>query len=287
MNIKNIFKKITLFHIVILIISIAISILVVPHIIEDLFGDKVTIGSSKDGVPTERFTSSQLATAQEALKNGITFTDPQNDWYIIAPGTTQPYGRPDNPDTYPLGWTDVKSISIGANGTYLYVKFEFWDEFPFEQPVYNGDAITGVGGKIEQFTFTKADGTEDTADLGAGVDWIADQNSGRIQTILGQSAMISPIGVDEYSETVYERYTGAGLIAGGPGYNYVLSAFPLSLLNLQLGDTVTFALSSETGSTTYHHEAIDFLLSDSRESKEKNSTRYTLGSDTYELIEPY
>ena len=82
------------------------------------------------GEPTKAFTEAQLKAANTALASGVEINDPQNDWVKVPKGTKQPDGRYDNDQPYPLGWTDYRSLSIGADQNYIYFKYRFWGEFP-------------------------------------------------------------------------------------------------------------------------------------------------------------
>jgi hypothetical protein len=177
-------------------------------------------------------------------------------------------------------------VSVGADQHYIYFKFQFWGVFPQKAVTYNGDLIRGTGAKITSFTFVNSEGNKDSADLGAGPWYVTTENAKWVTTnraTLGQSAMISPTGKDDKMETIFKVNTGAGMVDGGPGCDYILSAFPISLFNLKLGDEVTFDSSTETGSTIFHHEALDLLL-DKPGDKFGETIKYKLGSDYYEIV---
>lgn len=244
----------------------------------------IRIDTGKDRL-TRGFTDAELAAANLALANGIKIDDPQNDWYKFPPGSVQPDGRPDNSNPYPLGWTEFRSVSVGADENYIYFKFQFWDVFPKEAVIYNGDLIRSIGAKIESLSFVNSEGNNDSADLGDGI-WYADFNNESMpasQSTVGHGSMISPIGRDEHMETIFKNMTGAGMVAGGPGFDYLLGAYPLSLFNLKLGDEVTFHSSTETGSAIFHHEALDILL-DVPNSKFGETISYKLGSNHYDIV---
>lgn len=236
----------------------------------------VRVDGGKDG-KGRAFTKSELSAANAALAKGISIEDPQNDWYKFPTGSIQPDGRPDNSDPYPLPWTDFRSVSVGADANYIYFKFRFWGQFPKEQITYNGDEMGSPGGKITSFTFTNNEGVLDSADLGGGIIYDSDP-------FIGCGAMISPQGLDETMETIFKIHTSEGMAEGGPGADNIICAFPLKLFNLKLGDSVTFDSSTETGSTKFHHEAMDNLL-DVPGSKFGNKVKYILGTDKYEVIE--
>ena len=246
-------------------------------------GTVISTGKDRQG---RGFTDAELAAADKALANGIRIEDPQNDWYRFPPGSMQPDGRPDNSNPYPLGWTDFRSVSVGADENYLYFKFQFWDIFPQKVMPINGDLIHSMGAKIESLSFINNEDKIDTADLGSGIWYVEMQNETWVpadQGILGHDAMISPTGRDELQETIFKMLTSAGMVAGGPGFDYIFSAYPLSLFNLKSGDEITFHSSTETGSTVFHHEALDVLL-DKPNSKFGETIKYRLGSNHYEIV---
>jgi hypothetical protein len=241
------------------------------------------------GDKSQPFTEKQLEAGNLALQDGIKIDDPQNDYFKFPLHHFQPDGRPDNDNPYPLNYTDLRSLSIGADQDYLYVKFQFWGEFPEKSPYYNGDLIWSVGGKIEDFNFTNSEGKQDSAELGDSVWFVGNNEKGEISPVeqpsIGQLSLISPTGKDEKMEMVYKTWNGSGMIAGGPGYDYLIGAYPLRLFGIKLGDNVTFSASTETGSTVYHHVCIDFILG--KEGYLGGSTiKYKLGDNKYEIIKP-
>jgi len=245
------------------------------------------VQNEDNGEHTGQFSDAQLQQANLALSSGITIEDPENDFYHFPENSVQPGGKPDNPDPYPFSYTDLRSLTVGADQDYLYTKFQFWGQFPDEPAIYNGDALSSITAKSESFTFINGENNEDSAQLGDQVVFIENQEGGNTEPsehpTLVHAAMITPNGYDEEMETVYETNTAAGMVSGGPGYDYVLSAYPLRIFDINLGDEVTFSFSTETGSNTYHHEALDLLLG--REGSKFGATiRYRLGDNAYEVL---
>lgn len=243
------------------------------------------------GEMPKTFTSSMLKRANDAFSKGINIEDKENDWYLPAEGTMQ-WDKPDNPKPYPFGWTDFKNVSLGADEEYIYVRFVFYDKFPNKMPSYNGDDIFSTGAKIADMYFINSNGKSDSAEMGIGVGWVRftgdEKTSGYYamdQADLGQLAMISPNGTDEHSETIYAKMEGAGYVAGGAGYNYLLSAFPLSNFGISLGDEVNLTISTETGSNKWHHESIDNIL-DVPGSKSGGVIVWKLGENSYKIEAP-
>ena len=238
------------------------------------------------GEPPREFTKEELKLAETALNKGIKIEDPQNDWYRFPNNSIQPDGRPDNPNPYPFEYTDLKSVSLGADEKYLYIKYEFWGVFPNKMQFYNGDGITAVGGKIEEFAYLN-NGTNDSAELGEGVGY-AEPNgkektpecSAANKPSLGHLAMISVIGEDQFRELIFKKKEGKGMVFGGVGYNYLLEAYPLEEFGISYGQEVAFSSSTETSSCKYHHEVVDVLEG---EGKTSARIKWKLGSDKYEI----
>lgn len=238
-------------------------------------GDFTTTGETKS------FSTKQLADANSALESGIKIDDPENDWLKIAKGTTQSDGKEDNPNPYPFGWTDLKSLNVGADENYLYIKFNLYDRFPSKSLSYNGDKMDGGSLKINYFTFTNSEGKKDWADIITSMS-LREQGDGELMPSEIVS-MISPKKNDINNKTIFTTYSKEGLLAGGASQDYFLIAVPLKQFNLKLGDKVTFDCSIEAGSEKFHHEAIDILFS-REDSKFGDTIEYVLGTNTYKRI---
>lgn len=237
------------------------------------------------------FTKAMLKRADDAFSNGISFDDPENDWYLPEPGTMQ-WDKPDNPAPYPLPFTDLKSVSLGADEEYLYVKLVYYGEFPKKMPSYDGDDIFSTGGGIEGFRFITKEGKPDYAEIGSGVMYIQftgdNETNGYVpldKPTVGQLAMIFLIGQDEHGESLYKTMNGAGFIEGGPGYDYLLSAFPLSEFGVSYGQEVNLTLGIEAGSNKWHHESIDLILNENN-SKSGSMIVWKLGTNEYKVFPP-
>ena len=242
---------------------------------------------SEKGEMPEYFSNEELKKAEEAFAKGIMIDDSQNDFYKFPPNSIQPDGRPDNSNSYPLPYTDLKSLAVGVDNSYIYFKFEFWGKFPEDTPEYNNDILVSTVAKIEDFTYTDKDGNTNSAELGDDVVYVRYLDNGtftKAKCTIGQLAMITPIGKDEKLETIYETKNGKGLIYGGPNYDYIIGAYPLELFGINNGDVVTFRCSTETGSQIFHHECVDVLL-DIEGGKFGSTIEYKLGSNQYEILE--
>jgi len=250
-------------------------------------------GENDEGAYTwaTKLSGTELEAAHSALSQGIKIDDPENDFYQFPVGSVQGDGRPDNPDPYPIPFTDLKSLALGADEQNLYVKFEYWGEFPLEAYSYEGEMIHGVGAQIEGFTFTNKFGVEDVANLAVSLIYVDKKEGQRpeeYETLptgrLLTSYYMTPQGVDETLETIYETSGNTGSVFGGPGYDYIIAAYPLNLLSIEYGDEVTFGCTVETGSSTFHHEAADFILDVPENAKSGATIKYVLGSNTYENL---
>jgi hypothetical protein len=236
------------------------------------------------------FSEEELQHANQALSGGITINAPENDFYHPPEGSVQADGRPDNPNPYPIPFTDLKRVTVGADGENLYVKYEFWGEFPTEAYVYENEMIHAVGAKMTEFTFTDSDGDEDVAELDLSVMYIEKpegvdpRDYPPMNPKMLLEYRITPLGLDETMETIFESTGNSdiGRAFGGPGYDYLLGSYPLSLFDISLGDIVEFSVTTESGSTTFHHEGSDFLLDAPPPAKSGSKIQYTLGEDTYE-----
>ncbi len=235
----------------------------------------------------ESFSSEQLKTAQEAIVQGITINDPKNDFYKYPPDSFEPDGKPNNPDSYQLGYTDLKSLSAGADNDYIYFKSGFWGQFPEGRPLYNNDILSSTVAKMEEFIFTDKDGKKDSADLIGSIsygNYSGSDASKESISALRLSVMMSPNGNDENRKTLFGSIIRKGMIFGGQGYDYIIVAYPLELFGINYGDTVRFRYTTETGSLFFHHECIDTLLG-SPDSKFGMVVEYELGSNTYKTFD--
>jgi hypothetical protein len=245
-----------------------------------------------------RFDDNELKAAEAALAKGITIADPQNDWAPISEGV-QPDGRMDNGNPYPISFTDVKSVTLGADSQYFYVKVDLYGIIPADVTYWENkdqkktDFIHGFGCNVvlDRF-FNRNTGKEDTGMMQLGLSYIEGNIWGFMTNpvfytppVVGLSSYATPSGIkDERNEELYSTTSGQGLVAGGAGTNYVIGAFPLSTFGLQPGDVVELEVSMETGSLLFHHECVDVILDSGY--KAGDTIRYKLGSDTYENLGP-
>jgi len=273
------------------------------HPIQDTLPDgTIVITLEKQGHDAEDmwrpFSATELMAAAAALEAGVTINDPESDWAPISEGV-QPDGRMDNDNPYPLPFTDVKSVTFGADHQYLYLKVEFYDVIP-EDVVYwdneelnEQDFITGMGCNLAlTHFFNRNIGKDDEGLMQLGLSYIV----GNIHTFLenpefyippavGISNFATPSGTkDQYNEDVYLVSNSNGRVGGGAGTSYLLAAFPLIEYGLQPGDVIEFNLSVEVGSLLFHHECVDVILDCGLKAGE--TIRYQLGSDTYENLGP-
>jgi len=241
-----------------------------------------------DGQTTRSFSKSELDAANAALAKGVKFEDPQNDFYIIPKDVIEGDGRPNNNKPYPLGYTDMKSFTVAADESYLYFKHELWDKFPRSLPQYGDDSIWITGPAVDQMFFYK-DGQADLAQIISELGYTtgrptADNKVSPLKKPeLRNSIMMSPTGLDSTGDNIVKNHTRSGMIAGGVGTDYVLSAVPLNIFGLKLGDEIIFSVGDETGSAIYHHESVDLLLEEGN-NKNGDKIRYKLGSATYERM---
>lgn len=222
-------------------------------------------------------TLEQMQKAEVAIAAGIKIDDAQNDYFQLSGTPVQDEdGRFDNYDPYPIPYTDLKSVSVGADSEYVYFKFQFFGKFPVEMPSYNGDEIECTEAKVEDFGSSTT--SQEPYELHDYVIYGRYLN-GRLEKVTPQLDHYAFISTD----TKMGNHNKKGMVGGGMGYDYILSAYPLSLFNLKLGDEVTFRAMSETASAKYHHQDIDGAGT-SVTSKSGILIKYKLGSSIFENL---
>lgn len=237
-------------------------------------------------------TSKELAAADKALALGISIDDPQND-YVKMPGGIRPDGRPDNTNPWPLPFTDLKKAQVGADQTYIYVKYQFYGIIPVKMVTVGDDFLSGSGvnfgvnkyynnnlkkeqeGALMQTAICYATRTKEQLRLDSTSEFY---NPPKLGTSTFGEANAEVKNKD--GEDTYGIATSEGKVYGGAGYDYILAAFPLANLGLKYGDTIIFEISAESGSRVYHHQSVDALL-DYGHSKSGEYITWKIGSNTY------
>lgn len=233
------------------------------------------------------FTEDQLRVAETALASGIKIEDPKDDFYIYTHYRTTDTYRGNNISPYPMPFTDLKSLSVGADSKYLYLKFEYWGILPNDHVSYNGDYIISHGGKLDEILFKDKNGQDKVDAAHDGIGYYVEDNGvyRQIDPVINTMSYIGRNGKDASGEDTFLINSMNGLLLGGPGYDYTLSARPLSELGFGLGDEITFRGSTETGSIKHHHEAIEFVLGRETEGYMEGSLiSYTLGENSYQIV---
>jgi hypothetical protein len=245
-----------------------------------------------------KFSVDELKAAETALTQGITITDPQNDWALISEGV-QGDGRKDNGKPYPIAFTDIKSVTLGADSLYLYLKYEFYAMLP-EKLVYHDnpdlgktDFISGLGGGffLSQF-YNRNTGKNDEGGMSISITWVQNDS----QQYTDKPNVFTPPIVNiqnqatltgskfENGDDRYKVDNNNGRVAGGAGTSYIIGAFPLKEFGLQFGDTVEGSMGIEVGSKLFHHECCDVALDCGY--KAGATIRYKLGTNSYENLGP-
>jgi len=243
-------------------------------------------------------TTEEVSKANEALALGISIDDLQNDYVKVKPGTIQPDGRPDNSSPWPTPFTDMKNTQIGADETYLYVKYTFYGIFPTEMYRNGEDFLAGVGVNLglKKYFNHNLNEQDESALYQTGITYAANSSKEALNGEYGSFFNPPKLGTstfgqansavkDKNNEDTYGIGTDAGKTFGGAGYDYILVAFPLSNLGLLFGDTITFDIACESGSKVYHHQSIDPLL-DFGSVKSGKLITYKIGSSTYTSVIP-
>lgn len=194
--------------------------------------------------------------ALTALSNGTKIQDKLDDFIITG-------HEENNPGIYHIGFADLKELDIGLDSNYLYIRCWFngtWPDNDSNWPKINGDEVHDIACNIgidtdnNPSTGISYDGTEDffTAGYVTNTEWH-----------FSHSYSCGPTGIlfpEEDRYNIFE-YNGTYMIAG-PGYDYVIGVYPLSNLNLSVGQTIALVTTIETVSYFYVHSTFDILSLD-------------------------
>lgn len=259
--------------------------------LKDQGGNSVS-SSNQDQNDTKQMTNAQIQTANAAISKGVSIDDPQNDWFKFPAGSVEGDGRPDNSNSYPLPYTDVKNASFGAADNYFYIKYTFYEKIPETMQNYNADDIKMYTSNIGLSKYTNAAGQTENGEWQLGMAYIRGKNNDSLERSTDYTTvtpymwitnMGEQTGTDSTSESIWKIQNSKGLTAGGPGNDWIMAAFPLDNLGMKMGDTIEFSLSVETASRIYHHQSVDLVLGKGS-NKQGDTIRYVLGSNTYEDI---
>jgi hypothetical protein len=187
--------------------------------------------------------------AEQAFTTGITIEDEHSDF---APMGAKPDGeKPNNPVGYDLGFNDVRSLSLGTDGTYLYCKVVFWEMIPANPPILEDDKI---GNTFIKINITDSQGVDQEIWM-LGFGYLPPFNIPTVNTYY----FYGPTGIQEPEDKRFYGRGSDGKIAGGAGYDYVIGALPLNRIGLSLDETMYLSLSVETTSSKYDHASVDVL----------------------------
>lgn len=187
----------------------------------------------------------EISRAGAALAKGIFLEDQKDDFSWFVKG-------------FNLARFDLKSVTIGVNKKYLYLKYQVFDKFN-EQRLINAYTMTGTGFNaslrlVKDQKKVSPYGTGLYSTLGAGVDFQGDKVEGGATYFLN-----IPDGLPESGMEGYGITKGMDAIATRGG-SWLIAAFPLKSIGLKYGDDVIMTFGTETGSTTEFHLAIDPLM---------------------------
>ncbi|MDD5191049.1 MAG: hypothetical protein PHE50_08420 [Dehalococcoidales bacterium] len=249
-------------------------------------------------VTADKFSEAELKAAETALARGVTIADPQGDWAYVSEGI-QGDGRMDNAKPYPIGFTDVTRVTLGADDQYMYVKYVFDAVLPDKLAYYENpelgktDFISGLGGGffLSRF-FNRNTGKDDVGGMSLSISWVI--NDDLKYTDNPNLFAIPVVGIQNQAtlnglkyENGDDRYNvddSNGRGGGGAGTNYILAALPLKEYGLQFGDVVEGSLGIEVGSKLFHHASCDVILDCGY--KSGATIRYQIGANTYENLGP-
>lgn len=221
-----------------------------------------------------RLSSGLQQKAEQAFAGGITILDEQHDFAPM--GTKNGSGKPNNPNGYDLGFNDLRSVSLGADDQYLYIKVTFWDVIPGAPPILDGDRIGWTGIKLN---ITNNDGVDQEIWM-LGFGYLPIFNFPTVNTYY----FYDPTGIQEPED---KRFSGRGSdskIIGGAGFDTLIGALPLNQIDLKAGQTIYLNLSMETASDRYDHASVDVL---GGQGKMPGLITWALGSNSFEINQDF
>jgi hypothetical protein len=193
-------------------------------------------------------------------EHGVTITDAEGDW--IWTGLPE-----DNSSPYPVPWADLLSVTFAVDDDYLYVRINVDGVYPSsitELPWYGEDQVNHLAVSICLDT----DNNENTGCLAdGGAEVVLD--TGMMINPLGEwepgyDFWYGPTGVDSPENQRYAHMGNMNLIVavwGGPGFDYLVIVYPVGLLGLHPGQTITVDGWDECESLQYQegHATVDTL----------------------------
>lgn len=197
-----------------------------------------------------------LSVAEKALAAGVRLTDPAGDWAYL--GTLD-----DNPEPYHLDCVDLRSLELAMDAEYLYVKIVVGGPIAAASADYplDGDTLLGLGYNVSfdldnnRMTGTPGNGAE--AILTSGFTVAMD--TGKLRD--SRYCMTGPTGSDREDEAFEKRFIMEpheyARIWGGIGYDYILTAVPLSVIGVLPDQAIAVSVWAEAGTGKYHHGAFD------------------------------
>lgn len=229
-----------------------------------------------------RISTQLLNQANTALDLGITIPDPENDEISIGEKESSEKGeKPNNPDPYREPYLDMKSIAVGIDDEYLYVKVTYYGIIPDRAPdLSDGDQLYANTTKM------------DIIDAHDQAQAILTMEYSYLPVIrlpgLNTYYATDPTGVEWPENARFASENRDSKIAGGHGTDFVMMAVPLSTLKIKQGDIINFIVGNETGSPKYDHASAD-VLGKTLSEEEKEGSIYVWKTDTqnYSTREKY
>ncbi|MHB8807785.1 MAG: hypothetical protein ACYC59_09415 [Anaerolineaceae bacterium] len=210
--------------------------------------------------------------ADTAFDSGIKIDDEQDDFVIM--GSNKEVSNENNPSPYRLSFLDIRSLEVGTDQNYLYYKVTFFDVIP-DQPIsINDDQIRDIGCKLNVVDQENMDQEILSVDTG----YLPIINFPSLSTYY----FYDPTGIQEPEIARFNHQDSDSKLYGGVGEDYILGAFPLQKLNLQVGQEIYMTFSMETRSEQYTHAAVDVLLGSG---KQPAIIKWVIGTNIYQIIE--
>lgn len=218
-----------------------------------------------------QFRGNGLEKANAALANGVTLTDPKDDFMITESNDEKI--NPEKASPYRLPEFDVKSLQFGADQEYFYYKVTYYAPTTKGVVRVNRDRIQGYGSNFDVID----DSGVITAVLHTSAGWWPVVGI----PINGTFYSTGPTGVvwPENARFSKEKNTDSKM-AGGAGTDYQLGRFPLKTLGLTYGSKMNFDVEMEGGSDKYSHAFADAFLGTG---KSPAIITWTIGTTNYSI----
>ncbi|MFA6082171.1 MAG: hypothetical protein WC773_02000 [Patescibacteria group bacterium] len=218
-----------------------------------------------------KMSTTMVTNAENALANGISINDERDD-FVIMSSNKEELNAEDNPSPYRLDYFDIKSVSVGADDQYLYIKTTFFGTIPKTSQKVNGDNIVAIAAKAE---ITDDQGKEYLG-MAADFGYVAIIGIPALNTYYSYGAT----GIEWPENARYTHQDRDSKVYGGGGTDYIMGAYPLNKMGLEMGQTINIRFPMEVRSHKFTHAAVDVLAGSG---KSPGIVTWKLGSNQYTI----